>query len=108
MEHRRGALHDRLHGGGVGDVAGQRLDPGSSRPGPLALATSNSSSSLTFCCWPSASASVPCCRMRRASFLPRKPAPPVITTFMCVSIPFLCAASVHRTSATVYVGRACG
>ena len=27
MEHGRGALHDRLHGGEVGDVAGHRLDP---------------------------------------------------------------------------------
>src|SRR5205814_6894306 len=26
--------------------------------------------------------------MRRASFLPRKPPPPVITTFMCVSVPY--------------------
>jgi hypothetical protein len=27
MEHRRGALHDRLNGGEVGDVAGDNLDP---------------------------------------------------------------------------------
>src|SRR5207248_9270734 len=78
---------------------------GSSRPGPLTLPTSNSRSSLTVAGLPSRPASVPCWRMRRASFLPRKPAPPVITTFMSFSArSFFAAESVHRSAASVYVG----
>src|SRR5260370_21973682 len=58
------------------------LTRASSRPGPLALPTSNSRSSLTRSGLPSGPAIERCCRMRRASCLPRKPAPRVITTFM--------------------------
>src|SRR5690242_11283228 len=58
------------------------LTRGSSSPGQLASPTSNSSNSLILCGEKSRPARLPCCRMRRASILPRNSPPPMMTNFL--------------------------